>query len=73
MDKNFLSNVYGSMFKGYPDIVTPAQAKEMLHVGKNKIYELLDSGKLPSYKVGKTYRIPKACVIEYMLEYAKTK
>lgn len=56
------------MFKNYPDIVTTQEMMEMLHIGKNKAYELLDT-EIKSFKNGKTGRnhyIPKNCIIDYI-------
>ncbi|MFJ1105223.1 helix-turn-helix domain-containing protein (plasmid) [Bacillus sp. PGP15] len=36
-------------------------------LGRNKAYELLQSGKIKSFKVGKSYRIPKICIQNYVL------
>lgn len=57
-----------NMFKEYPDIVTTKEMMEMLHIGRNKAYELLDT-EIKSFKNGATGRshyIPKGCIIEYI-------
>lgn len=38
----------------------------ILAIGRNSAYELVRSGKIRSVKVGRTYRIPKAAVDEYL-------
>lgn len=38
----------------------------ILSIGRNSAYELVRSGKIRSVKVGRTYRIPKAAVDEYL-------
>ena len=43
----------------YPDVLTPEEAMKVLSIGRNKIYELLQSGCIKSLKIGKLYRIPK--------------
>lgn len=37
--------------------VTPEEAAEALRIGRNLVYELMASGRLPSAKVGKLRRI----------------
>lgn len=59
------------MFEDYPDILTVEEACEALRVGYNAMYELLNSGKLKAYKNGRTWRIPKVAVKEYILEGIK--
>lgn len=54
------------MFTEYPDILTVAEACEVLRIGNNAIYELLNSGALKAYRNGRTWRIPKQSVIEYI-------
>ncbi len=56
-----------NMFNSYPDIVTVYQLKEMLAVGYNKAYELVKTGAIESIKVGKSYRITKNSVINFVL------
>ena len=40
-----------------PVVLTPAEAIEVLGVGKNTMYRLLNSGKLPAIRVGRSWRI----------------
>lgn len=55
------------MFDAYDDVVTIEDLMEMLDIGRNKAYELLQSGQIKSFKVGKSYRIPKICIQNYVL------
>lgn len=56
------------MLKEYPEILTTEEACEVLRVGYNALYELLQSGKLKAYRNGRLWRIPKQSVIEYIIE-----
>ncbi|SFK76273.1 DNA binding domain-containing protein, excisionase family [Paenibacillus sp. 1_12] len=56
------------MFAQYDDIVNIEDCCEMLNIGRNKAYELLQTGQIKSFKVGgKAYRIPKVCIQEFVL------
>ncbi|MDR4985939.1 helix-turn-helix domain-containing protein [Bacillus cereus] len=55
------------MFDAYDDVVPVEDLMEMLDIGRNKAYELLQSGQIKSFKVGKSYRIPKICIQNYVL------
>ena len=67
MDKEF--DYYNLLFKDYPDVVKIMQLKKMLpKTGKNKIYKLLQDGKIYSKKIGRDYYIPKVSVIKYLTE-----
>lgn len=55
-----------NLFNGYKDIVSVNELCEMLNIGKNTAYELLQSGAIKSIKIGKVYKIPKKYVQEYI-------
>ena len=57
-----------SMFENYPDVVEVEDLRKMLGgISRKLAYRLLDDDEIRSVKVGRTYKIPKACVIEYLL------
>lgn len=39
----------------------------LLSIGRNAAYALIHSGKLKCIKIGKSYRIPKLALMEYIL------
>lgn len=42
------------------EVLTPAQVADYLHIDRDKVYRLLNSGELPGRKVGPgAWRIPK--------------
>lgn len=51
----------------YPDILTPEHVRVLLHIGKNKVYELLQSGEIKSVRIGQQYRIPKMWFNSFVL------
>ena len=61
------------MLETYDDLLTTEEACEALKIGKNALYELLDSGKLKGYRNGRVWRIPKVAVREYILTSIGTK
>ena len=54
------------LFKEYNDVLTVKDLCEALHIGRNKAYEILQSGRLKCIKVGSDYKIPKPYLIEYL-------
>jgi len=54
------------MFNSYPDVLSVKQLCEILDIGKNTAYRLLQSGEIKSIKIGKVYKIPKKYVKEYI-------
>jgi excisionase family DNA binding protein len=53
-------------FSSYPDLLTAREVAEMLRVGMNTVYDLLNCGQIPAVRVGHSYRITKASVLEYL-------
>lgn len=53
-------------FKDYPDIVSFNQMMEMLHIGRNKGYTLLEQKKIRSIRIGNRHKIPKVNIIEFL-------
>lgn len=55
-----------NIFDEYPDVVTVEQLKDMLHIEKTFAYKLLKNNIIESFKCGRSYRILKNKVIEYL-------
>lgn len=57
-----------SMFESYPDVVEVDDLRKMLGgISKKLAYRLLSDQEIRSVRVGRTYKIPKICVIEYLM------
>lgn len=54
------------MFDEYPDVIRPNELKEMLHIERTKVYQLIKTGSLPSRRIGGNYFIRKIDVIHFM-------
>jgi excisionase family DNA binding protein len=61
------------MFSNYDDIVSIEDLMEILNIGRNKAYELLKTGQIGAFKIGKAYRIPTTCIKEYVLANVRAK
>lgn len=59
------------MLNKYPDVLTVKEAKEILRIGMNSMYYILQSGELKSIKIGRIYKIKKENVIEYINRKSK--
>lgn len=58
----------GTIFADYPDVVNVEQMCSMLGgIGKKTAYDLLRHGDIRHIKLGKSFKIPKVCVIEYLI------
>lgn len=59
-------DVYSQMFAKYPDVVSVTQLAQMLHISERLAYRLIREKQIAHLKIGRTYKIPKINVIEYL-------
>ena len=55
----------------YGDVITPKDVHDILGIGFNKTYDLLKSGAIKNFKIGRERKIPKVCLQEYIDEQIK--
>ena len=63
---------YMMMFKDYPDVVSVDILQEMLGICRKNAYLLVKQNKIHSARVGRSYKIPKLCVVEYLRSESAT-
>ena len=56
------------MFSNYPDIVTVKQVMEMLGIGRNTVYRLLETDEIRTVPIGRRYIIPRNSVVEFVIK-----
>lgn len=54
------------LFQQFDDVMTPDEVCDALKIGKNALYELLQSGELKGYRNGRVWRIPKESLAVYI-------
>lgn len=59
--------LYKKMFKDYPDALTVKDLQQMLGIGKNLAYQLVNSNTIPHVKIGRKIIIAKVSIIEYLV------
>lgn len=60
------------MFEKYDDVLTVTDVAEILFVGRNTIYDLLNAGQLKGFRIGRSWRVPKNNLEEYILGKCKS-
>ena len=65
------SDVYRSVLKEYPDVMTVGEMSKALGVSTKTGYRLIRENKIKCLKVGRSYRIPKAHLLAYMRVFLK--
>ena len=61
-----VDQVYNSFFKDYPDVLCVSHLKEILSISDKTILYLLQTNQIRSIKVGRSYRIPKLFLMQYL-------
>lgn len=59
------------MLDNYEDILTVDDLTEMLIIGRNTAYHLINTGQIKSVKIGRIHRIPRQNVINYIIERSR--
>ena len=54
------------MLKDYPDVLTVKQVAEILNIGINAAYGLINEHTIGSHRIGKSIRVPKSCLTDYI-------
>ena len=60
------SDVYETVLKEYPDILTVDEMSKALGVSSKTGYQLLRDNKVKHLKVGRAYRVPKDHLLSYL-------
>lgn len=54
------------IFSDYPDVLTVEDLSRMLGISTKTAYKLLKEQKIKSITIGRTYRIPKVNLLQYL-------
>ena len=57
-----------TLFEDYPDILTIEDLQKALAIGRSMAYRLISSGAIKHWKIGKSIKIPKQFLIDYVAE-----
>ena len=56
------------MFENTPDVWSVQMLQKNLDIGKNTAYDLVNSKRIKSIRIGKKILIPKVYVLDFLLE-----
>lgn len=59
--------IYEAMFDEFPNMLSPEQVADIMNVSKETVYRMVRRGDYDSLKLGRIIRIPKACVLNYIV------
>ena len=66
-----MENGIYDMFADFPDVLTVEQLRKALGIGRNKAYELVNTGLVKSVGVGRRILVPKCYVIDFICDVAE--
>lgn len=55
------------------EILTVQEVAEILMIGKNQVYDLLQSEDIKAFRMGRVWKIPRQSVEEYILTQSRLK
>lgn len=61
------------MLEQYEDVLSVRELQDILNIGRNSAYALMKAGTIPSFRVGKKWRVPKDAVLHYLGQWKNTK
>lgn len=61
------------MTQEHTDILTVKEVAEILMIGKNQVYDLLQTGAVKAFRIGRIWKIPRLSVEEYILTQSRLK
>ena len=53
-------------FEELPAVLSMEELRTLLQISRNTAYALVRSGRIPSIRAGRQFRIPKTAVLEYL-------
>ena len=54
------------MLELLPDVLTVEEVQKVLRIGRTQTYSLIRNGRIPAMRIGKSFRIPKSKLLEFM-------
>ena len=58
------------MLRHCPDLMTVKDIQNALNISRTTAYKLVESGELPTLRIGRIYRIPKPYLLSYIKKNA---
>lgn len=54
------------MLEQYDDVISVKELCEILRIGRNRAYELLQTNQIRGFQMGRPWKIPKVAVEEFL-------
>ena len=70
--RSTINDSHSKTLKEPPLVLRVEDLAQMLSIGRNTAYELVRSGEIRSIRIGKSYRIPREAIEEYLSNHNDT-
>lgn len=50
------------------EYLTPSEVMNLLYIGRNTFYKLVNSGELPAFRIGKLWRVSREALKNYVIQ-----
>ena len=54
------------MLEEYDALLSIQELRDILHIGRNAAYDLLNDGTIPAFRIGRNWKIPRESVEAYI-------
>ena len=61
-------DIYNDELEIENEYLTPKEVMNLLYIGRNTFYKLVNSGELPAFRVGKLWRVSRDALENYILK-----
>jgi len=59
------------MLEQYGEVITIDELREILNIGRNAAYDLLNKGEISAFRIGRNWKIPRESVAHYIAQWKR--
>ena len=63
------NHVYEDDFLEENEYLTPKEVMNLLYIGRNTFYKLVNSGELKAFRIGKLWRVRREAIVSFTKEH----
>ena len=66
MGRDLFEDQYECELEIENEYLTPTEVQQLLYIGRNTFYKLVNSGELPAFRIGKLWRVSRKALLNYL-------
>ena len=59
------------MLNEYEAVLSVDELREILNIGRNSVYDLLNRGEIAAFRIGRCWKIPRESVEHYLAQWKR--